>query len=912
MSQRYIGGLIYNPPGGYSGYFDGSGDYLTTPANSAFTLGTGDYTLELWVFLTAVSREHALFDFRANASASGSHYITTSDKIGIWNGSSLVGGTGSSVPANTWSHIAYVRSSGSVTAYLNGVAQWTASYADNLTNNVAYVCGSFNGLNTLQGYASNARIVKGTAVYTTAFTPPNGPLQNITNTSLLTCRYPTFVDGSNNAFTITVNGNTTVSTQNPFPLTTLPNPAQGGAGNGIFSMSQYQSLKQQNLWPAIDPYFENTTLLLHGNGTNGAQNNSFVDSSANAFSITRNGDTTQGTFSPFSPTGWSNYFDGSGNGYERFADTGSVLDLPGDFTLEFWVYQNAIATTNGTLNVFMSINTLDAFQFYQDASNAVVTLNGTNVISTATKANLNTWAHYAIVRSGSTVTLYLNGVSAGSGTSSFSITCTDMTIGGQDRRASSQGSAYHGCNAYISNFRVVKGTAVYTGSFTPSTAPLTAISGTSLLACQGNRFIDVSTNALVATVGTSASVQAFSPFQPTSAWSASTNGGSGYFDGTGDYLTAPDNAVFDFGTSAFTIECWVYFNNISGDQYVLSYDTGTTPDQNGINIYSGGWRIGGFNSYLITGSTGLIAQQWIHVAMTRDSNTLRAYINGVQLGTSDVTGVTFDATGAIHIGSIFNPAGSFTLNGYLSGLRITKGGCLYPNGTTFTVPTSPPTTTVSAGTVSLLLNFTNAGIIDSTAKNDLVTVNSAQISTAQSKFGGASMLFDGTTDYLTLQANPDLALGSGDWTVECWVYLNATANEVTVFGSKNYYVSGKNGNFVLRVGNTNVFYVFNGQTAVTNISPSSNWSTGVWTHAAWVRSSGTVTVYRNGVSIGSTANTTDLVDSANGGYIAVNFSNGSLASGTELNGYIDDLRITKGIARYTTNFTPQRSQWQDQ
>jgi len=58
-----------------------------------------------------------------------------------------------------------------------------------------------------------------------------------------------------------------------------------------------------------DQYFEQTTLLLPGNGTNGAQNNTFIDASTNNFTITRNGNTTQGTFSPFSPTGWSNSFD---------------------------------------------------------------------------------------------------------------------------------------------------------------------------------------------------------------------------------------------------------------------------------------------------------------------------------------------------------------------------------------------------------------------------------------------------------------------------------------------------------------------------------------------------------------------------------------------------------------------------
>jgi hypothetical protein len=96
-----------------------------------------------------------------------------------------------------------------------------------------------------------------------------------------------------------------------------------------------------------DPFFSSTTLLLPGNGTNGAQNNTFLDSSTNNFTITRNGNTTQGTFSPFPPAsgtaysaaanGGSGYFDGSGD-YLGVADS-AALDLDTTFTLESWFYQ---------------------------------------------------------------------------------------------------------------------------------------------------------------------------------------------------------------------------------------------------------------------------------------------------------------------------------------------------------------------------------------------------------------------------------------------------------------------------------------------------------------------------------------------------------------------------------------------
>ena len=88
-----------------------------------------------------------------------------------------------------------------------------------------------------------------------------------------------------------------------------------------------------------DAYFKYVSLLLNTTSTNGAQNNTFLDSSTNAFSVTRNGDTTQGSFNPYMPTGyWSGYFDGAGD-FLSVPDDAAFL-LTGDFTVEAWIYQN--------------------------------------------------------------------------------------------------------------------------------------------------------------------------------------------------------------------------------------------------------------------------------------------------------------------------------------------------------------------------------------------------------------------------------------------------------------------------------------------------------------------------------------------------------------------------------------------
>jgi hypothetical protein len=120
------------------------------------------------------------------------------------------------------------------------------------------------------------------------------------------------------------------------------------SASGIWAQHDQYQAQAANLWPASnipgvsDEYFQYVSLLLHGDGTNGAQNNTFLDSSTNNFTITRNGNTTQGPFSPFSkPDGrWGNYFDGSGDRLTSSGGANSAVGS-GDFCVEFFVYYTA-------------------------------------------------------------------------------------------------------------------------------------------------------------------------------------------------------------------------------------------------------------------------------------------------------------------------------------------------------------------------------------------------------------------------------------------------------------------------------------------------------------------------------------------------------------------------------------------
>jgi len=176
--------------------------------------------------------------------------------------------------------------------------------------------------------------------------------------------------------------------------------------------------------------------------------------------------------------------------------------------------------------------------------------------------SVGAWYHVAVVRGGGsnqTVSIYVNGTRVATA-SSVTATANAATTGIAISAAEPLGATNGNFNGYISNHRVVKGTAVYDptqSTLTVPTTPLTAVTNTSLLTCQANRFFDASTNALTITVNGTPSVQRFNPFGTSTAYSTSVIGGSGFFDGSGDYLSSSCGSV---GTGDFTIEGWFYLN----------------------------------------------------------------------------------------------------------------------------------------------------------------------------------------------------------------------------------------------------------------------------------------------------------------------------------------------------------------
>lgn len=195
-----------------------------------------------------------------------------------------------------------------------------------------------------------------------------------------------------------------------------------------------------------------------------------------------------------------------------------------------------------------------------------------------------------------------------------------------------------------------------------------------------------------------------------------------------------------------------------------------------------------------------------------------------------------------------------------------------------------------------------------------VTVNgNAQIDTAQSKFGGASGLFDGNGDYLSVEDSDDWAFGTDDFTIDFWVRFNSldAVNNNDIPGFIGQGGSQTDRNNIAMYGGT-VYMFFKDSNTVRGYY-SAAWSPSIntWYHLAFVRANSETTkglIFIDGVKQTVTESTAFGTNSV--GNIAQPLTVGDFFDGDYhfyLNGWMDEIRVSKGIARWTANFTPSAS-----
>ena len=812
-----------------SGYFDGDGDSITAPANSAFAFGTGDFTYEGWYYsLDTGSSLRGMFDTRIT-QASTAGVLLREDSSGFLvyiNGGTLFTASGR-VP-NSWQHIALVRQSGTIRLYINGVQANSAANTTNFTDTFCRISGFVDTQASPYGYfgyISNARVIKGTCLYPsgTTFTPSTTPLTPVSGTSLLTLQ------------------------------------------------------------------------------TNGPENNNgFLDNSPNSFPVIRTGNTTQGSFTPYEPNGyWSTYFTGSST-YLYFANNAALSFGTGDFCVEAYVYKQRAA--NEPIIDSRSTNNASPWAVYIDGSNLPYFYDGTSYTSTI-PITLNAWNHVAVTRSSGTLRIFINGVQGYSAT----VTTNLDRSGGNQVIGATVTTFANSWSGYMSNFRIVKGSAVYTSAFTPPTSPLTAISGTSLLTFQSNRFVDNSSNAFTFTIVGSPSVQNFQPFTlPALQYTPQVFGGSAYFDGSGDRISITGNSAFDVSSGNFTVEGWVYPTSNANIQGLFVLFTTTNVNYGGLTIYvsrntnstitfeCASPSIGGNSPAVGITTTNIVPMNaWSHVAATRSGNTFTIWINGVSSGTATFSGTLYWSPPNLYLGS-GNDSTANRLTGYISNFRLVKGTAVYTSA--FTPPSSP--VTAISGT-QVLTNFADAAIFDNSGTSNLETVGNAQIDTSVAKYGPSSMYFDGTGDWLKGSSGQSVPFGTESFTVECWINLsNLSSTKGVMYGIGTNSLGFRIGQGYL--GNVNGLNICRNQ--VTDLDYCAyTFAVNTWYHIAVVRSGTSILFFVNGVqqtTLGSGAGSYSFT-APSGYYVGCND-----ATTEPFAGYIDDLRITRGVARYVTNFTP--------
>jgi len=877
----------------YSMYFNGSTDYLSVPSSADFTFGTGDFTVEAWIYATAtyaVSPGNAISgNYIAGAGNDDSYWVWGISATGtVYFGgrfTTLVS-TSAVIPVTSWAHVAVSRQSGTSSIFINGTLYGTSTTVLNLNSAATMYVGAVAptaGFANWPGYISNFRVVKGTAVYTGSFTPSTAPLTatqsssgNIaaitgTATSLLTGQRNSFIDTSSTPRTITASGTPSISVTQPFILPSL----YSGYGSGLFNGSSDYLVGPVN----------NSKFQLSGNGGTG-------------------------------------------------------------FTIEAWVYP----TTSGVYKNIASYYTYtdgdieQGWLFAVNASNQLRFKNTFAPIEILGGTILpNIWTHVAGVVNGGYFYLYVNGVSVGTPTviGNQSYTGSTFVIGALKSNNAYTNNVFTG---YISNLRV-NNTAVYTGAFTPPTAPLSRIqsSGTNIAALTGtetvlltlqnnqsqnnNQFRDSSSSNFTITRSGTPTQGTFTPFSQT--------GWSGYFDGVGGTnINLASNSAFALGTGQYFIQAFCY--PLSGHSSASGNTTHGIISQgnNANNLF---WAMGidpttgtiywGLTGAGVTTSVSypVLFNSWNHIAVSRDaSNIERIFLNGRLINqrsnTTNFNGVSDYAT---RIGSYYdsNYPGVYGMNaygqvfyGYISNIQMVVGNIptyfqtasITPGANIFVTPIAPAT--VVTGTV--LLTLQNNYFKDNSANAFAIVMSGSPKIQAFSPFAptaaysttlvGGSMYFNGTSDSLTVSGT--INLSGTDWTIETWIYPTSApaADNTNILQSQ----TGTN-NWIpyLSIG-----LMLNGRINVTlnaaNYTTTQTISFNNWNHLALVRSGGIVKLYISGVA-SSVSVTVDIINSNFSYWIGkVDNSPGGGSYIYYFPGYLSNLRIVKGLAVYTSAFTP--------
>ena len=709
-----------------------------------------------------------------------------------------------------------------------------------LTYGYSVTSGSLNGSTVAQGTGSNTNVFTVTphasqdATFTLTFTASDGINQAT----------------SANAFSLTF-------------ITTIPN-------------SKYTAMLVQAVGANNGVNSSHPTVLQYLTDSSSSNRYVTVDQGLNV---------TTGTFSPYRSGGYSMYFNSS---YLKFAE-GSTSDFnmgTNAFTIEAWVRPTTASGSEGLIyhNRFSGSGNGKG-KLYIQAANLRADYRGDDGLNYELRIDnvftANTWSHICLLRdtSDNKLKLYHNGTLG----QSLSVPST-VGILSSNSNTGVGGTGGQDFPGDIANLRVVNGTAI-----TPTSSSILAIptnvTNTVLLMIGGN-FVDYSGNApQINNYYGPPQIKAYGPLDYTE-YDATDNGGSIYFSGSSDYAQAASSSDFQFNDAPATINFWFYPKSNSSDSLIDAYGNGTANSfhvylNNGIGLE---WR-DNFNDYRSMGPYAVGMNQWHYVSIVRDGTTLKFYIGTDLKGTTTIpSNSNFGSNDNINFGG---KTSSWHYNGYMTDIRIVRGTAITPT----TVPTTPLTNVTNT---KLLLNGTDAAIIDKSGSDNLTLNGNTKCTTTavvynSNTINSKSILFDGSGDYMRIPS--DDSIFSKDYTIEFWMYPTQDTNLKMPFskgvGLQFYHQSG---NIAAAISASNSgTYLYNGNFGSI--------TTNAWSHISLVRdsSANTYKFYING-TLEDTLNSSSNIDAGSADWIIAAYST---AGSYAFEGYIQDLRVTEGLARYT-------------
>jgi hypothetical protein len=573
--------------------FNGTSQYLSTPVtipiNTLFDLVATDFTIEGWFYNAGAGAERYIVSQRGAGSGWEFRINATNLLQFFYTGGSQLISTGT-VPANTWTYIAVTRSGATVRIFINGALDSSTTFSNG--SSAASVYPLYIGWGTtgggyFSGYISNLRIIKGTAVYTAAFTPPQSILPSITNTQLLlnvTDSANFIKDNSPNNLTLTNNGTATWTATGPFNRGSTTLKQRQLSDGTLEVLTQFDEVTNMIITNGLLLYVNGTTGVYSGTGTQWSDLSSYNNNATLTNSPTYSASTGGGSFA----------FDGSTQ-YAPITTallnttyTGKTVFIVGRMNASAWTpgvgqYRAMYGTASGTrnFNFYVFHDGANLFYFHYSTPGSAI-LTGSVALTTGT------WFIVAVTQDATTTTVYLNGTliySVGGQTLNQYAASGQEAVAKADNywygdiavcalysRALSAAEVLNNYNAFasrvgLSTSTITKresssGTLYVNNQFDEFTgAPVVDSSlqlwvdagQTASYPGSGTTWTDLSTNALNGTLVNS----------PT----FSTNPANILFNGTSQRVTFAANSAVQFlNTSSYTLDVWVYPTQIPPTQ----------------------------------------------------------------------------------------------------------------------------------------------------------------------------------------------------------------------------------------------------------------------------------------------------------------------------------------------------------